>query len=92
MPTSNNNRCFPSGMGGGGGAESAGMSSGGNWSHSEPKYHINYLEMLAIVLALEKSNTHIRIMGENTTAVTVLNHMGTGHTDICNSLAKEIWE
>ena len=76
------------------GARSAGMSSGGNWSHSEPKYHINYLEMLAILLALQKSNTHndIRIMCENTTAVTVLNHMGTSHSDLCNSLAKEIWE
>ena len=31
-------------------------------------------------------------MCENTTAVTVLNHMGTSHSDLCNYLAKEIWE
>ena len=46
------------------GAESSGVSSGGNWSHSESKHHINYLEMLAILLGLQtfakdKSNTHI---------------------------------
>ena len=79
------------------GAEFAGVSSGGNWSHSESKHHINYLEMLAILLGLqtfakEKSDAHIRIMCDNTTAVTVVNHMGTSHSDSCNSVAKEIWE
>ena len=79
------------------GAEFSGLSSGGNWSHSESKHHINYLEMLAILLGLqtfakEKSDTHIRIMCDNTTAVTVVNHIGTSHSDSCNSVAKEIWE
>ena len=78
-------------------AEFAGVSSGVNWSHSESKHQINYLEMLAILLGLqtfakEKSDTHIRIMCDNTTAVTVVNHMGTSHSDSCNSVAKEIWE
>ena len=55
------------------GAEFSGVSSGGNWSHSESKHHINYLEMLAILLGLQtfakdKSDTHIRIMCDNTTA------------------------
>ena len=73
------------------GAEFSGVSSGGNWSHSESKHHINYLEMLAILLGLqtfakEKSDTHIRIMCDNTTAVTVVNHMGTSHSDSCNSV------
>ena len=31
-------------------------------------------------------------MCDNTTAVNVINHMGTSHSDPCNSLAKEIWE
>ena len=91
-PTSNNNRCFPHRLGG----ESAGVCTGGNWSHSESKHHINYLEMLAILLGLQtfakgKSNTHIRIMCDNTTAVNVNNHMGTSHSDPCNFLVKEIW-
>ena len=79
------------------GAESAGVSTGGNWSPSESKHHVNYLEMLAILLGLQtfakgKSNTHIRIMCDNTTAVNVINHMGTSHSDPCNSVVKEIWK
>ena len=31
-------------------------------------------------------------MCDNTTAVNVVNHMGTSHSDSCNSVAKEIWE
>ena len=31
-------------------------------------------------------------MCDNTTAVNVINHMGTSYSDSCNSLAKEIWE
>ena len=53
--------------------------------------------MLAIYLALKtfaskKENTHIRIMCDNTSAVNILNHMGTTHSDPCNGLAKIIWE
>ena len=78
------------------GAEHDGLSTGGNWTHVEAKYHINYLEMLAIYLALQTFakgwvNTHIRVLCDNTTAVNVLNHMGTSHSDSCNSLAKKIW-
>ena len=36
--------------------------------------------------------THIRIMCDDTTAVSVIYHMGTSHSDSCNSVAKEIWE
>ena len=91
--TSNNNRCFPHGLG----AESAGVSTGRNWSHSESKHHINYLEMLAIPLGLQnfakgKSNTHIRIMCDNNTEVNVINHMGTSHSDPYNSAVKVIWD
>ena len=35
------------------GAESTGMSTGGNWSHSKSRHHINYLEMLTIFLGLQ---------------------------------------
>ena len=67
-----------------------------NWSHSESKNDINYLEMLDVLLGLEtfakNNNTHIRIMCNNTTAVNAINHMGTSHSDLCNSEAKKIWE
>ena len=75
----------------------AGVSSGGNWTHLESKYHINYLEMLAIFLGLktlakEKTYIHSRVLCDNTTAVNIVNHMGTSHSETCNLLAKEIWE
>ena len=89
----NNYRCFPSRMGN----ESSGVSSGGNWYHSESKHHINYLEMLAVLLGLQNfaknnNNTHIRIMCDNTTTVNVINHMGTSHSDLCYSVANKIWD
>ena len=79
------------------GAERDRVSTVGNWIHFEAQYHINYLEMLAIYLALQTFakgwvNTHIRVLCDNTTAMNVLNHMGTSHSNSCNSLAKEIWE
>ena len=79
------------------GAEFQGTSTGGHWSAAESKHHINYLEMLAIFLGLRtfacsKGNIHIRIMCDNTSAVNILNHMGTSHSDPCNELAKVIWE
>ena len=78
------------------GAEFRGQSTGGNWTEAEAKKHINYLEMLAIYLGLKafvsKENMHIRMMCDNTSAVNILNHMGTSHSDPCNDLAKVIWE
>ena len=53
--------------------------------------------MYAILMALktfanDKSNTRIRIITDNSTAVSVTNHMGTSHSHPCNFMAKEIWE
>ena len=71
--------------------------TGGNWTYDESLHHINYLEMYAILLALktfatDKSHTHIRIMTDNSTAVSVFNHMGTSHSHSRNSMAKKIWK
>ncbi|XP_028404044.1 uncharacterized protein LOC114526666 [Dendronephthya gigantea] len=79
------------------GAEFQGNATGGNWTEAESKMHINYLEMLAIYLGLKtflskKVRLHIRIMCDNTSAVSILNHMGTSHSDPCNELTKLIWE
>jgi hypothetical protein len=54
------------------------VSSGGNWTHTEAEHHVNYLEMFAILLGLQtfvkdRSQVHIRIMTDNTTAISVLN-------------------
>ena len=37
-------------------------------------------------------HTHLWILTDNTTAIAVLNHMGTSHSDPCNCLGKEIWD
>ena len=51
------------------------------WSKNESANHINALELLAVKFSLmsllhEKHNTHIKIMSDNTTAVTYINEMG----------------
>ena len=79
------------------GAVPDGISTGGNWTYDESLHHINYLEMYAILVALktfanDKSNTHMTIMTDNSTAVSAINHMGTSHSHPCNFMAKEIWE
>ena len=71
--------------------------TGGLWSIAEKSNNINYLEMLAIffglkVFAINCTDCHIRIMTDNTTAVSVLTHMGTNHSQSCNPLCKLIWE
>ena len=79
------------------GAVSGDVSTGGSWTYTESTHHINYLEMYAILLGLQtfdtgKNNTHIRVMCDNMTAVMVLNHMGTSHSNCCNYMTKKIWE
>ena len=71
--------------------------TGGTWSASEKQSSINFLEMKAILFALkvfakDYHNTHIKILSDNTTAVCVLNNMGTSHSQMCNEMCKEILE
>ena len=79
------------------GAECGGVSTGGHWLASEGDQHISPLELLAIGLGLKTfakqlRNTHIRTRTDNTTALALVNHMGTSHSNKCNFLAKQIWE
>ena len=72
-------------------------STGGFWSDEEKLHHINYLELLALFLGLQTyckilHNTHIRVYLDNTTAIAVINHMGTSHLQKSNVLGKTIWE
>ena len=69
----------------------------GIWSKSESSKHINYLELLAVKLAMcslldGRSNIHVRVMSDNTTAVSYINAMGGCRSLECNSLTKEIWD
>ena len=70
---------------------------GGVWTSVEQDLHINVKEMLAILYAIRSfldkiQGQHIRILCDNTTAVSVINKMGSTRSDICNSMAKDIWD
>jgi hypothetical protein len=80
-----------------GGAECEGVSTGGPWALEEEKQHINRQALLASFLGLkafarERTHVHIRLRLDNTTAVSVINHMGTSHSHACNAIGKSIWE
>ena len=63
---------------------------GGEWLPEESSFHINYLELKAAHFALkcfqrEVVGKHVRIMNGSTSAVVCINHMGTSHSESCNS-------
>ena len=73
-----------------------GQSTGELWSAKEKSNDINALDLLAVFFGLKcyAKNTmsiHIRLMTDNTTAVSTINHMGTCHSDVCNTIGKDIW-
>ena len=70
--------------------------TGGYWTKEEAQHHINYLELLAVFLALQAFSAslmgqHVKVMIDNMTAVTDINHMGTSKSPIRNELTKSIW-
>ena len=74
-----------------------GMTTGGRWNPDEATHDINYLEMLAVLFALQSfsdkvSAKHIKLMVDNTTAVATINQMGTCHSNLNNKLVQKIWE
>ena len=69
----------------------------GRWNPDEATHDINYLEMLAVLFALQSfsdkvSAKHIKLMVDNTTAVATINQMGTCHSNLNNKLVQQIWE
>jgi hypothetical protein len=78
------------------GASLDNLVTGGRWSLSESLLHINVLELKAVLLGLqslckEKKDCHIKILSDNTTAVSYLKKMGGTHSPQCNNIAREIW-
>lgn len=70
--------------------------SGGLWLPVETQFHINYLELKAAYFALlcfqdQLIGKHVRILVDNTTAVACINHMGTSHSDTCDSITNTMW-
>jgi len=79
------------------GAVHGNQSTGGLWSSNEKSHHINYLELLAVYLGLKAfcslhCDMHISLRLDNTTAVAVIKHMGTSHSEQLKALNDEIWE
>ena len=70
--------------------------TGGIWDKKDKEYHINYLELKAIYLAIKAYRSswegckHIRVRSDNTTAIAYINNMGGLVSNSCNRLAKEI--
>ena len=70
----------------------------GRWSLEEQKFSINYLELKAIQLAIQSylphhtRSKHVRIMSDNTSAISYINKQGGTHCMKLNDLAVDIWE
>ena len=74
-----------------GGAVLNNVPTNGKWFPSELLYHINVRELLTAYFALKSfksdvKNKHIKLMIDNTTAVAVINHTGTSHSNECKHL------
>lgn len=70
--------------------------TGGKWKPEEAGNHINVLELKAIHHGLRslvpKDKTHIKVMTDNTTALSYIKNMGGAHSQECNGEAKKIWQ
>ena len=81
---------------GGWGAFCNKIKTGGRWAENEKGKDINYLELLAIFLALKSFShlilgKHVKILSDNTTAVAYIKNMGGTKVKEYNDLAHKIW-
>ena len=79
------------------GAVQGTQKTGGLSELEEEAFHINYLELKAVLLGLKSLcatiyNKHIRIQSDNTTTVAYVNAMGGIKSAVCNDLAKKMWQ
>ena len=73
------------------------VGTGGPWEQIEQQYHINWLEMRAVLLALRSlckhfSKQHVRVQCDISTAIAYINAMGNIKSKECDNLAKQIWD
>lgn len=79
------------------GAYLDGDTTQGLWSGTESQLHINELELKAIHFALQAfgkrlNNKHVKILCDNSTAVTYINAMGGTKSPSCNQVTYGIWD
>ena len=77
--------------------EHGGGGGGERWNQQEASHHINYPELLAVLLTIKAlcgkcANLHIWVQFDNTTAVCYINNMGSSKSPECNSVARQIWD
>ena len=69
---------------------------GGTWFLEEKQWHINALELKAILLGLKsfikQEKIQIKVFSESASAIRCINKIGTSHSDICHYFTKLIWE
>ena len=71
------------------GASYGNTATGGTWLLDERILHINVLELKAIFFVLKTlktKNENVKIMCDNTTAISCINKMGTSHSMECHYL------
>ena len=78
------------------GATCGSERTGGAWSALEAEIHISVKEMIAIYYAIRSfvhllKGRHVRVLCDNTTAVGVVNKMGSTRSPDCNKMARKIW-
>ena len=73
----------------------------GRWNNTKTtcaaENEINYLEMSAAFMGLraycaDRSNIHVKLNFDNTTAIAYINQMGGMRSHKCNELAKALWD
>ena len=78
------------------GASCEGMSTGGTWLLEEKQWHINALELKAILVGLKsfikQEKIQIKVFSDSASAIRCINKIGTSHSDICHYFTKLIWE
>ena len=78
------------------GASYGNTPTDGAWPLDEKRLHINVLEHKAIFLVLKAfikaKNEHVKIICDNTTAISCINRMGTSHSMDFHYLTVRIWE
>ena len=70
--------------------------TGGVWSLEEQNVHINCQELLAVFYALKSfqeklKGLHISIFCDNTSAVGIINKMGSCKSSVADSIVQKIW-
>jgi hypothetical protein len=84
-------------LSGWGGVLSNGLTVSGHWSQAESTEHINFLELKAIHLCILSflsiiKDHSIKILSDNSTAVSYVNKMGGTHSSSLCKLALSIWD